>query len=90
MEAGNIIGTHIIYQDYLGIDRPGIIGWFEDYLGDEPEDDGKKTVWIYVVDEDPEYNNKEFVVNMGTVDNPDVRTLMYAEMRLSTEVRLDS
>ena len=87
MEAKDILGLHIYYNDYLGIERTGIIGWFEEYLGDEPDEDGKKTVWLYIVDEDPEYNNKEFVFNAGTDEKPDIRTLCYAELRLSSEVR---
>ena len=90
MEAKDIIGTHIFYKDYLGIERAGIIGWFEDYKGDEPDEDGLKTVWLYVCDEDPEYNTHQIVVDMGQPGRPDLKTICYADMRLSTEVRLDN
>lgn len=89
MEAGNIIGTDVLYKDYLGCERSGKIAWFEPYLGDEPDEDGKRTVWLYIVDSDYDYNVHELVVNMGTNEVPDIKHIMYAEMRLSTEVCLD-
>lgn len=80
IDFANVLGTEIIYQDYLGIDHKGIIGWCEPYYG--PQDDSDKmVVWIYVVDDDPELNIHEFY----TAEN---KCIMYAEVRLSTEVSL--
>ena len=86
-EAKDLIGLDIVYKDYLGYERPGKIGWFEDYNG--ADNDEEKVVWLYVVDEDPEYNNKEFIIDIGTPNNPDVKRLMYADLRLSNEVTID-
>lgn len=80
-----VIGKAVMYQDYLGIQRFAIIGWLEPYLTDGS--DG--VYWLYLIDDDTDYNNKELVVNYGTPAKPDMRTIMYAEMRLSTEVSLD-
>ena len=80
-----VIGKAVMYQDYLGIQRFAIIGWLEPYLTDGS--DG--VYWLYLIDDDTDYNNKELVVNYGPPAKPDMRTIMYAEMRLSTEVSLD-
>lgn len=88
-DFSNILGTNIIYKDYLGYQRYGKIGWVEPYEGDQDQEDEKQVVWIYVSDEDPEYNVHEFIVNVGTIDKPDIKHIMYADMRLSTEVYLD-
>ena len=87
--ADNVIGAKIIYEDYLGFERYGSIGWIEQYNGPENDDPDSLVVWVYVVDEDPEYNTHEFITNMGTFDKPDIRHIMYADLRLSTELRLD-
>lgn len=86
--AGNVIGTNVSYLDYLGYQRFGKIAWIEPYLGDQ-DDPEKTTVWVYIVDEDPQYNVHEFIVNMGSLEKPDIKHIMYAELRLSTEVVLD-
>ena len=80
-----ILNTPVIYQDYLGIQRFAVIGWLEPYLGDDSEN----VYWLYLVDDDSDYNNKQIVVNFGTSDKPDMRTINYADMRLSTEVSPD-
>ena len=64
--------------------------WVEPYNGPENNDPDNQIVWIYVSDEDPEYNIHEFIVNMGTEEKPDIECIMYADMRLSTEVQLDN
>lgn len=84
-QVKDVIGKAVMYQDYLGIERFATIGWLEPYLIDGSEG----VYWLYLVDEDLDYNNKELVVNYGTHAKPDMRTIMYAEMRLSTEVSLD-
>lgn len=85
----NIIGTNIIYNDYLGLQRYGKIAWIEPYEAPDAVDEDGETVWVYIVDDDPQYNVHEFVVNMGSVEKPDIRQFMYADVRLSTEVSID-
>lgn len=89
LPANDVIGKSIIYQDYLGIQRYGKIAWIEDYEGPDNDDPEGKVVWVYIIDEDPEYNVHEMVVNFGTDDKPDVRSFIYGEIRLSTEISLD-
>lgn len=79
----DIIGTEVSYNDYLGLLRNGRIGWIEEYNGIQDDPD-HMIVWVYIVDDDPEYNVHEFIFN----DGQQMRSFMYAEMRLSTEVFL--
>ena len=88
IDFSKALGKSIIYYDYLGYQRYGKIGWMEPYEGDQP-DDGTIISWVYISDDDPEYNVHEFVVNVGTAKKPDIKHIMYAEIRLSTEVILD-
>jgi hypothetical protein len=83
-----VLGADIIYKDYLGCERPGKIGFIEPYEGPQDDDD-KLVVWIYVIDDDPEYNIHEFVFDAGVQGKPDLKTINYAELRLSSEVVLD-
>ena len=87
--ANDVIGKSIIYKDYLGMQRYGKIGWIEEYNGPDNDDPDGTIVWVYVIDEDPEFNVHEMVVNFGTEVKPDVRSFMYADVRLSTELNLD-
>ena len=87
--ANDVIGKSIIYHDYLGLQRYGKIAWIEAYEGPDNDDPEGYIAWIYIIDEDPEYNVHEMVVNFGTDTKPDVRSFMYAEVRLSTEISLD-
>ena len=82
-----VIGKAIGYNDYLGNLRSGTIGFIEEYKAPQDIDsDGRRTVWVYVVDDDPEYNIHQIII-------PDKegqpKTLFYADLRLSTEVFLD-
>ena len=83
----NVLGKVIGYYDYLDNLRSGIIGFIEDYKAPQDIDaDGKRIAWIYVVDDDPEYNVHTIVI---PDNNGQPKTLNYAELRLSTEVFLD-
>lgn len=89
-EAKDLVGLDVIYKDYLGFDRNGKIGWFEQYHAEEYDDEGNAVVWLYIVDEDPEYNTHEFIFNAsGDMLKPDIKRLAYADLRLSTEVVID-
>lgn len=90
VSASDVLGSDIKYKDYLGYERPGKIGWIEPYFGSDSNDPDGQIVWVYVVDDDPDYNVHEFIVNMGSMEKPDLRTINYAELRLSTEVVLDN
>lgn len=87
-EVKDIIGTSVTYKDYLGLEREGKIAWLEEYNEDYDESEGM-IVWLYIVDDDPEHNVHEIVINMGTEIKPDIRRIMYAELRLSTEVYIN-
>ena len=87
--ANDVIGKSIIYQDYLGMQRYGKIAWVEEYNGPDNDDPEGTVVWVYIIDEDPEYNVHEMIVNFGTDMQPNVKSFMYAEIRLSTEITLD-
>lgn len=87
MYENDVIGKAIGYNDYLGCLRSGTIGFIEEYKAPQDIDsDGKRVVWIYVVDDDPEYNVHTMIIPDA---NGRPATLYYAEMRLSTEVFLD-
>ena len=73
MEEKSIIGQHVKYYDYLGTERFGNIAAFEPA--------GNDLAWIYIVDEDPNFNDKVDLVNGVQIQ--------YAEVRISTEVYID-
>ena len=73
-EAYELIGKHIVYFDYLGIDSYGIVKAIEP----GPTED---TVYVYIEDEDGEDNIHEDYVNG--------QLIKYAEIRLSSEIFLD-
>lgn len=88
--ANEVIGAKVKYKDYLGKDRFGKIGWIENYIVDQNEKDGI-IVWVYIIDDDPEYNIHEMAVNFGIMNadgKNDIRSFMYAELRLSNEIEL--
>ena len=83
MDFTGIIGTKVIYEDYLGIEHIASIGWAEQYMGENVPVDytGEEIIaWLYLVDENPERNIHEIIAND--------QTIYYTEMRLSTEVGL--
>lgn len=79
----NLIGKPVIYNDYLGIQHAGSICFVE--YGNNIDDDGNNLAWIYIIDEDSEYNVHQLSYN----DNGVLKTLNYAEIRLSSDVFLD-
>ena len=81
-----IIGKAITYKDYLGLNRSGSIGFIEPYNSPDAQTDDGLIVWVYIVDEDPEYNNKEFIY---ANDKGEPVRFMYADMRLSNEIFID-
>lgn len=70
-----IIGLHIKYFDYLGLERFGRICY------SEPSNMSPEIVYVYIDDEEPEYN-------IHTVMTPNGE-IKYAEIRTNTEVYLD-
>lgn len=75
ISSNNIIGKHVRYFDYLDDERFGTIVAIEPYPMD-PE-----VVYVYIEDEDPEYNVHQDFVNGSLIT--------YAEIRPSTEVYPD-
>lgn len=73
-EDMELIGKHVMYFDFLGIDSFGYIVAIEP--GPEPD-----IVYCYIEDEDMEDNIHEDVVNG--------KKIKYAEIRLSSEVYPD-
>ena len=71
------IGKHVKYFDYLGLERFGNIIFIEPYHFGEPED----LYYIYIQDEEPEFNIHEIIV--------DGKVVQYAEIRINVEVFLD-
>lgn len=71
----NIIGKHVKYFDYVGDERFGTI------IAAEPYPMDPEVAYVYIEDEDPEYNIHEDFVG-GTL-------IKYAEIRPSTEVYPD-
>lgn len=82
----DLLGTEIVYNDYLGMSRSGSIAWAEPYI--TPDNDGS-VAWLYIADTDLDYNNKTIIVNFGSMQKPDMREIHYADMRLSTEISID-
>lgn len=71
----NIIGLHIKYFDYLGLERFGRICYVE------PSNISQDIVYIYIEDEEPEFNIHTVMTSMGSIK--------YAEIRTNEEVYLD-
>lgn len=84
-----LLGKEIIYEDYLGQQRSGVIAWVEPYKTAEVDENGRFDVWIYVADQDIEYNSKTIVVPIMKDGNREMSTVCYADIRLSSEVILD-
>lgn len=72
----SIIGTRVIYFDYLGCERYGKVVFFEPCSFDNT------IVYLYIEDDEYDENNKSILIN-----NIEIR---YAEIRLSSDVALDS
>lgn len=70
-----IIGLHIRYFDYLGLERFGRICYVE------LSSIGPETVYVYIDDEEPEFNIHELAAPSGIIK--------YAEIRTNEEVYLD-
>lgn len=85
----DILGTEIIYEDYLGQQRSGVIAWIEPCKTAVVDENGNYDVWVYIADQDIEYNNKTIVVQAEVNGKPETRTICYADLRLSSEVILD-
>lgn len=75
MTIEEIIGLHVKYYDFLGLERFGNIVFAEPTT--DPE-----VAYVYIEDEDPVENNK-------TLNFVDGRIIFYAEIRLSTEIARD-
>lgn len=73
INADTAIGQAIKYYDYLGLERYGKIVGVEPYLDD--------IAYIYIEDEEVEYNIHNHVIN----GNP----IHYAEIRTSDNVYMD-
>lgn len=71
-----VIGTHVRYFDYLGAERFGTV------VAAEPVLYGSNDLaWLYIEDEEPEYNIHNDIV-LG-------QYVTYAEIRVSNEVNID-
>lgn len=84
-----LLGKEIIYEDYLGQKRSGVIGWVEPCKTAEVDENGRFDVWIYIADQDIEYNTKTIIVPMMNNGKREMTTVCYADIRLSSEVILD-
>ena len=73
-QQSNIIGLHIKYFDYLGLERFGRIIYIEPYPHDS------EVVYVYIEDEESEFNTHSDIL--------DGKNIKYAEIRLSTEIYL--
>lgn len=71
----NIIGLHIKYFDYLGLERFGRICYAE------PSNVNPNQIYVYIDDEEPEFNIHEVITPSGP--------LKYAEIRTNEEVYPD-
>ena len=70
-----VIGTHVRYFDYLGAERYGTV------IAAEPSEHCPELAWLYIEDEEPEYNIHQDIV-WG-------KLITYAEIRISDEVNID-
>lgn len=71
----DIIGLHVKYFDYLGLERFGRICYTE------PSNMNPSIIYVYIDDEEPEFN-------IHTIMTPNGE-LKYAEIRTNEEVYLD-
>lgn len=71
----NCIGLHVKYFDYLGLERFGRIIYVE------PSNMNPDIFYVYIEDEEPEFNIHDININ-GEVK-------MYADLRPSNEVYID-
>lgn len=70
-----VIGTHVRYFDYVGDERFGTV------VAAEPSEHCPDLAWLYIEDEEPEYNiHQDFVYG---------QLVTYAEIRISDEVDID-
>ena len=72
----DLIGLHVRYFDYLGLERFGTIIFSEPFQYDD------SIRYVYIEDEEVEFNIHE--------DNFNGNIVKYAEIRLTTEVILDT
>ena len=76
MSYDEIIGLSVRYFDYLGLERFGRIVFAE------PSNTNPNTVYVYIEDEESEFNIHEIVLVS--------KVIRYAEIRESTEVYPDT
>ena len=69
------IGQSVKYFDYLDGERFGKIIAIEPYYQDP------SLIWVYIEDEEDEYNNKVDIINGAEI--------RYAELRISSDVYID-
>ena len=74
-EVGEIIGLHVKYYDYLDSERFGKV------VAVEPYKDYPDFAYLYISDEDPQFDIHEDIVNGQLV--------RYSEIRISDEVYVD-
>lgn len=85
--SAELLGTPIRYKDYLGYDRFGSIAWVEPAeQADIEVDPGKFVAWIYIADEDLDMNTHQ----LNVVYRGEQKTICYCDLRISTEVFLDT
>lgn len=70
-----LLGKQIKYFDYLGLERSGKIIAFE------PCPDIDDILYLYIEDEDPEFNIHNDIING--------KNISYAELRRSNDIILD-
>lgn len=73
-EISELIGKHVIYYDYVGIECYGSIVAIELYTTEDE-------VYVYIEDENGEENIHEDIVNG--------KRIKYSDIRLSSEIYLD-
>lgn len=75
------VNLRVLYYDYLGFEHRGTIALTQPCTApdvDAPDENGA-TYYVYLVDDYPEFNDKEYTMEDGT-------TIRYAEIRRSDEV----
>lgn len=78
LNPDQIIGKSVKYFDFIGCERFGRIVFIEPY----PQD--PEQVYVYIEDDDMEFNTNIIVI----ADRKPVKVI-YAEIRLSSEVYID-
>ena len=79
LSSEKVIGLHVTYSDFLGFERYGTIVAVEPITNPVPGEED--CMWIYIEDEDQEYNIHQLLTPAGIV--------WYCELRISNQVILD-